>query len=161
MKNRIYEAVSEVLLSIAGSIGVILLISWLLAANDATLETGKAFSSYFSGGQAGLTILAVSGAAFGSLLRHPRKDRLISVLLGLALFIPIIATSFIIGTNPGFSNASITGQTIKILWWLFVAIHALWFFFILTGPVSPDLESADAERESRVNSIKPGAASGA
>ncbi|WP_156505693.1 hypothetical protein, partial [Sulfitobacter sp. HI0054] len=143
------DGFAEIALSVAGSIGAVLLISALLAANDNALKAGAAFARYFEGGQVGLTILAVSGAAFGALLRHPQKDKLASVIMGLVLLIPIIATSVIIGFNPGFVKGGLTDTLLTILWVLYAFIHLLWFIFIVRSPTVPNAQEAGAEQEDR------------
>lgn len=156
--KNLKDGFAEIALSAAGSIGAVWLISALLAANDNTLKTGAAFGQYFEGGQVGLTILAVSGAAFGALLRHPQKDKLGSVIMGLILLIPIIATSVIIGFNPGFIKGGLTDTLLTTLWTLYAFIHLLWFIFIVSSPTVPNAQEAGAEQEDRVASIKRRAA---
>lgn len=152
--RNVKDGFAEIALSVAGSLGAVWLISALLAANDNALKTGVAFGRYFEGGQVGLTILAVSGAAFGALLRHPQKDKLGSVIMGLILLIPIIATSVIIGFNPGFVKGGLTETLLTTLWGLYAFIHLLWFIFIVRSPSVPNAQEAGEVQENRVSSIK-------
>ena len=154
MIRNFKDGVAEIILSVAGSVGAVFLISALLAANDDQLTPSVEFLKYFEGGQVGLTILAVSGAAFGALLRHPQKDKLASVIMGIVLLIPIVATSFIVGMNPGFVRGGLSNTLLTTLWWLFVGIHILWFIFILRSPTVPNAQEAGAEQDDRVSSIK-------
>ncbi|MBO9440242.1 hypothetical protein HKX23_17220 [Sulfitobacter sp. KE29] len=148
------DGFAEIALSIAGSIGVVGLISALLAANDDKLKAGTAFAGYFEGGQVGLTILAVSGAAFGALLRHPQKDKLGSFIMGIILLAPIIATSLIIGLNPGFVTGGLTDTVLLILWCLYALIHLIWFIFIVRSPTVPNAQEAGRVEINRVSTMK-------
>ena len=152
--RNIKDGFAEIMLSVAGSIGAVGLISALIAANDDNLTAGAEFGKYFEGGQVGLSILAVSGAAFGALLRHPQKGKLGSITMGIILLIPIIATSLIIGMNPGFIKGGLTETLLKTLWGLYGFIHILWFIFIIRSPTVPNVQEAGEDQENRVNDIK-------
>lgn len=152
--QRFKEGIAEILLSLAGSIGAVWLISALLALDDRSLTTNQAFHSYFEGGQVGLTILAVSGATFGALLRHPGRDRLWSVVIILILFVPIVGTSFIIGRNPGFTPGNLSAGTLELLWWFYVSIHILWLIFIIRKPNIPNAQQAGEQEKERVGGVK-------
>lgn len=157
--SRFKEGMAEVILSLAGSVGIIWGISALQALNDTQKTTASAFHSYFDGGQVGLTVLAVAGAAFGTLLRLPKGDRLWSVITILILLAPIIGTAFIVGGNPGFVAGELEDGTLNLLWGFYILVHVMWLFFIMRKP--PDLPNAQeaGEKESkRVNRMKEEAA---
>ncbi|MCF7748500.1 hypothetical protein GLP43_13125 [Sulfitobacter sp. M39] len=150
---------AEVILSLAGSVGVIGGISAVQALNDAQMTVGGAFHSYFEGGQVGLTVLAVAGAAFGTLLRLPKGDRLWSVLTILILLAPIIGTAFIVGGNPGFVSGKLTSGTLNLLWVFYILVHLMWLIFIMRRP--PDLPNAQEvgeQEHQRVGGVKERAA---
>jgi hypothetical protein len=152
------KALGEVLASVAGSLGSILLIALIISGQNEKVTVTNSFLSYFSGGQIGLTILSVSGVTFIALLRHRPTHQILSVFLLVFLVGPIAATSIIIGLNPGFRAGGLTDTLLYWLWLLFFGLHILWFFILLLEPTLPTAQQAGQDQENRVNKIKAGAA---
>lgn len=157
--QRFKDGMAEVILSLAGSVGVVWAISLAQALDEQELTTGSVFNSYFEGGQMGLTVLAVAGAAFGTLLRLPKGDRLWSVLTVIILLAPIVVTAFIIGDNPGFSPRELSDGTLRLLWFCFALVHLMWLIFIMRKPPEiPNAQEAGEEQSMRVGGVKGRAA---
>ncbi len=78
--------------------------------------------------------------------------------MGLSLLMPIVATSVIIGFNPGFGKGGLTDTSLTILWIIYAFIHILWLIFIVRSPTVPNAQEAGAEQEDRVSGIKQRAA---
>lgn len=158
--QRFKDGMAEVILSLAGSVGIIWGISAVQALNDVNLTTGQSFHSYFEGGQVGLTVLAVAGAAFGTLLRlPPGGDRLWSVVTILILLAPIIGTAFIVGGNPGFVPGKLQGGTLNLLWAFYILVHVMWLLFIMRKPPDiPNAQEVGEQEHERVDGVKERAA---
>lgn len=157
--GRFKEGMAEVILSVAGSVGILWGISALQALDDASVTTSSAFLKYFEGGQVGLTVLAVAGAALGTLLRLPLGDRLLTVLTGLLLLAPIIGTAVIIGRNPGFASGALKEGTLTLLWGFYILVHVLWLLFIMRKPPEiPNSQEVGKKENERVRGVKERAA---
>jgi len=153
--QRFKDGMAEVILSLAGSVGVVWAISAVQALDQQELTVGGVFSSYFEGGQMGLTVLAVAGAAFGTLLRLPMGDRLLSALIALLLLAPIVITAFIIGDNPGFASDKLSDGKFWLLWVFFIFVHFMWLVFIIRKPPDiPNAQEVGKEESKRVGGVK-------
>ena len=162
MKDLLAEnwknALSEVLASLVGTVGIVLAISTIVAAQGSFGGVAGAFSSYFQSGQLGLPILSISGIVFIALRRHGPHNALVSVILYIFLILPIIITSVVVGMNPGFQDSVLKGPTISLLWWMFVLLHVVWLVVLILQPTVPTPEETGREESARVNNIKRGAA---
>lgn len=118
-------ALSEVLASIIGTLGIVLAIAFILSRQADGITIGASFAQYFTGGQIGLPILSLSGIIFIALRKHGPLNPIMSVLLYVFLLGPIITTAFIIGLNPGFQINILSQSNLSLLWWLFFSLHAL------------------------------------
>ena len=152
------KALSLVLASIVGTLGVVFLISLIVSLQSADLTTTAAFTKYFEGGQIGLPILSLSGIIFITLLRHGRLHPLLSLFLYVLLFAPIIATAFIVGLNPGFRAGELTSSNLYLLWSFYSILLLLWLAVLILEPIVPSPQEAAEAQEDRVNKIKSGAA---
>jgi hypothetical protein len=155
------RALGEVAASLVGALGIVYVISLIYSAQDTSITSGQAFGSYFSGGQIGLAILSVSSVTFISLLRHKPAHQIVSLMLLIFLFGPVVATSIIIGMNPGFVAGGLSKVLLVWMWWMFLGLHILWFIILLLEPTLPNAQQAGQAQEDRVNRIKSGATGGA
>lgn len=144
-------AVSEVLASIVGTIGIILLIAFILSGQSEETNPLIYFHKYFSGGQIGLSILSLSGVVFVALMRHGRFNPLLSFLLYVLFLLPIFFTAIIIGINPGFKDGVIKPTNLSLLWFSFFGLHLLWFVTLVLEPVIPSAEEAGKMQDTRVH----------
>ena len=151
------KALSEVLASVAGTLGIVYLISFIVSQQSDNLAAETSFAVYFRGGQIGLPILALSGIIFIALLRHGRLQPLWAVIIGIFYLGPILATAFIIGLNPGFQTNILAHSNLFLLWVFYCILHLVWFFILMLEPVVPSTQKAAEAEESRVNKIKSGA----
>jgi hypothetical protein len=151
------SAVSEVIASVVGTVGIIWTISLILSLQSGSREVSDLFSTYFSGGQLGLPILALSGVIFIALRRHGRLNAIVSLLLYVFLILPIITTSFLVGINPGFKEKMLGSGNLQLLWAIFFGLHFLWFLILILEPAVLSAQEAGREQEGRVNKIKAGA----
>lgn len=152
------KAFGEVLSSVVSSLGFILLIALILSAQNPPATFWAEFGNYYSGGQIGMSILPVAGVAFMALLRHKATHHVLAVILLVLLVFPIVATSFIIGLNPGFQAGGLKDPLLRWLWIQFFGLHVLWFVILLLEPKIPTAQQAGEDQENRVKNIKPGAA---
>ena len=152
------RALSLVLASIVGTLGVVYLISVAVSLQSDELTTTVVFSKYFDGGQIGLPILSLSGIIFITLLRHGRPHPILSFFLYVWLFCPIIATAIFVGFNPGFQAGQLTSSSLYLLWSFYFALLLLWFLILILEPTVPSAQEAAEAQEGRVNKIKSGAA---
>ncbi|MBE0563187.1 MAG: hypothetical protein IH622_20555 [Ochrobactrum anthropi] len=152
------NAVTEVAASLIGTLGIVFVISGVLAQQNPTASLSSTFMSYFSGGQIGLAVLSLSGVVFIAVLRHGTMGRLTSVFLYIILFLPVIAAAFIVALNPGFQQGGLTEPNLRTLWWVYCGLHGLWFLILLLEPVVPSAEEAGKEEDNRVKQIKMRAA---
>ena len=151
------KALSVVVASIVGTLGIIFLIAFIVSQQSEDLTTTAAFAQYFHGGQIGLPILSLSGIIFIALRTHGRLHPLISVLLYVFFFGPIIATAFIIGLNPGFHTNVLSPSNLWLLWSFYIIFHLLWFIILVLEPTVPSAQDAAQAQEGRVEKIKIGA----
>ena len=148
------DAISEVLASLIGTVGVTALISFVLSLQSSAAGLAAIFGSYFSAGQLGLPILALSGVIFIALRRHGEVNPLVAVGLYIVLVLPTIVTAFVVGMNPGFRLDVLSSSTVSVLWALFMLLHALWLTILLLRPALPSPQEADEEEAERVDGIK-------
>ncbi|WP_421871854.1 hypothetical protein [Nitratireductor rhodophyticola] len=151
-------ALSEVLASIIGTLGIVLAIAFILSRQTDGTTIDASFVQYFTGGQIGLPILSLSGIIFMALRKHGPLNPIVSVSLYVFLLGPIIITAFIIGLNPGFQTNVLSQSNLSLLWWLFFSLHVLWFVILILEPALPTAQEAGKEQDDRVNKIKAGAA---
>ena len=158
MKERLqkngWKAFSEVALSIAGTIGIVLLISVILSLQSESSSIGSVFGKYFSGGQIGLSVLSLSGIIFMVLLRHGQIHQAVSVLLYFVFVLPLLATAVIVGLNPGFLEGKLNTGTLWFLWLIYIGMHILWLVILLLDPAVPSAQAAGKAEQDRVNDIK-------
>lgn len=157
LQNNWGSAFSEVFASIVGTLGIIVVISFILSLQADASNLQSTFSVYFSGGQLGLPILSLSGIIFIALRNHGPLHPITSLLLYILFLIPIIATAFMIGLNPGFQAAQLHSANLTLLWVFFIGLHVLWLLILLLEPTVPSAQEAAEAQESRVNKIKGGA----
>ncbi|MBB5221230.1 hypothetical protein HNP73_001151 [Amaricoccus macauensis] len=157
LKKNWGRACSEVLSSVVGSLGFIYVIAIILSIQNPPSSIGNQFSKYFAGGQITMSILPVAGVAFMALLRHKATHQVLALILLITLVFPIVATSFIIGLNPGFETGGLKSPLLTWLWVQFFGLHVLWFIILLLEPKIPTAQQAGEDQENRVNSIKLGA----
>ena len=162
MKERIKKnwgnAIAEVGVSIAGTLGVVYLIALIFSqqANGATV--GVTFTSYFEGGQISLPILSLAGLIFIALFRRHRRPHPVLAWVLFSIFVlPIIATAFMIGLNPGFQAGALGPTNLVTLWLVYGAFHILWFSVLILEPIPPSMEEVSKAQDERVNKIKLGA----
>jgi len=152
------EALTEVLASLIGTLGIVFVIAFILSGQ---IEGGKVLSSfnrYFNEGQIGLSVLSISGVMFLALRRHGKLNAIMSIILYLCFVVPIVATAFLIGLNPGFEKEVLTDTNVSLLWKFYFGLHLLWFFFLALQPIIPSSEEAGAAEKNRVNDIAKRAA---
>ena len=77
--------------------------------------------------------------------------------LFVIFLLPVIATAFMIGLNPGFEAGGLGPANLNILWLVYAAFHALWFSVLVFERVVPSVEEASKAQERRVRGIKTGA----
>ena len=150
-------ALSEVLASIIGTLGIVFLIALIVSQQLDDITSPTAFTDYFQGGQIGLPILSLSGIIFIAIRRHGRIHQLWSLLLYVFFLGPIIATAIIIGLNPGFKTHVLTSSNLSLLWLFYCCLHVLWFLILVLEPTVPTVQEAADAQEGRINKIKAGA----
>lgn len=158
VKKNLWKAVSEVGVSIIGSVGVVLGISWLIALGPNSTSGWAVFGSYFDGGEIGLSILSLSGAIYLMLNRIGQTHEGLAIPIYLACFAPVIIAAFIVGSNPGFDPVKITTGQLVVLAILYIAVHLFWFLLLLSQPVLQSPEESSEAQESRVKGIAARAA---
>lgn len=151
------HALTEVLASVFGTLGFVLLIAIIASLQSDNLNTPTAFFGYFLGGQIGLPILALSGIIFIAIRQHGRIRRLWSLILYIFFLGPIMATAFIVGLNPGFKPDVLSSSNLSLLWIFYFVLHFLWFLILVFEPKIPTAQAAADAQEDRVRAIKAGA----
>ena len=146
------DSLTEVTASLIGTLGIVLVIAFILSGQD-TEDVSTSFFRYFNEGQIGLSSLAVSGVMFLSLRKHGKINSLVSMLLYAFFIIPILATAFIIGLNPGFEKNVLVDVNVSRLWMFYFWLHFLWFLIRVFEPAIPSGEVAGAKENERVKSI--------
>jgi hypothetical protein len=149
-----WKALSEVVLSIAGTIGIFFLISCILALQSPSSTIGNIFGQYFSGGQIGISVLSLSGIILTILLGYGPIHKAVSVLLYVIFFFPLLATALIIGLNPGFLGGKLNSGSLTILWFVYFGMHILWFVILILEPEVPSAQVTGKAEQDRVNDIK-------
>ena len=161
MKERLAKnfktALPEVVASLIGTLGVVFIISFILSQQADGETLANTFEQYFKGGQIGLSILAVSGIIFIALGRHRPLNQFISLGLYAVLLVPMMATAFVIGLNPGFQENVLKDANLQFLWVVYLGFHVLWFLILLLAPEIPSAQEVGQQQEERVNRIKAGA----
>ena len=152
------DALTEVLASLLGTLGIVFVIALIISGQAGTGGVWPAFNRYFNEGQIGLSALSISGVMFLALRKHGKMNPIISILLYLLFFIPVLATSFIIGLNPGFEKDVLKEVNIYRLWDFYIWLHMLWFVILALEPSIPSGEEASAAEDRRVKSIAQKAA---
>jgi hypothetical protein len=147
------DALTEVLASLLGTLGIVLLIAFVLSGQSNEAETSSAFSRYFSGGQIGLSVLAVSGLMFLALRKHGSMSSITSIAIYILFLGPVFATAFIVGLNPGFEKSVLSEINLSRLWFFYFWLHILWFFILLLEPIILSGEEAGAAEKKRVSGI--------
>ena len=163
MKERIKKnwgnALAEVGVSIAGTLGVVFLIALVFSQQTDDMTVGGSFGAYFQGGQISLPILSLSGLIFLAMFRrHGRPHPVLAWVLFVIFLLPIITTAIMIGLNPGFQAGGLGPANLVILWLVYGAFHILWFSVLIFEPIAPSMQRASKAQEDRVNEIKAGAA---
>ena len=153
VKKNWWKAVSEVGVSIIGSVGVVLGISWLIALSPHSASGWSVFGSYFDGGEIGLSILSLSGAIYIMLNRVGQIHEGFAIPIYLACFAPVIIAAFIVGSNPGFDPLKISTGQLVVLAILYIVVHLFWFLLLLWQPVLQTPEESGEEQEKRVKGI--------
>lgn len=150
VKKNLWKAISEVGVSIIGSIGIVFCISWLIALGPKSASGWVVFASYFDGGEIGLSILSLSGAIYLMLNRLGQTHEGLAIPIYLACFAPVIIAAFIVGTNPGFDPVKISVAQLVVLGILYFAVHLFWFLLLLSQPVLQSPEESGQAQEDRV-----------
>ena len=156
MRERVKKnwsvALAEVGVSVAGTLGVVYLIAFIVSLQPDSLTAGESFATYFQGGQISLPILSYSGIIFLALFR--RQGKTPNPVFAWWLYVvyggPIIATAIIIGLNPGFKPDVLGAGNLTFLWVLYAALHVLWFLVLVFEPVVPSAQEAARTQEDRV-----------
>lgn len=145
--------------SIAGTLGVVFLIAFVVSQQRNDLSVSASFSQYFHAGQVSLPILSLSGIIFVALFRrYSALSPLLAMILYVVFLGPIIATAFIVGLNPGFQDNVLAPSNLLLLWLFYWIFHMLWFLILLLEPAVPSAREAAVAQDTRVNEIKAGAA---
>ena len=152
------DALTEVLASLLGTLGIVFVIALILSGQTGTGDVWPAFHRYFNEGQIGLSVLSISGVMFLALRKHGKMNSIISISLYALFVVPVLATSFIIGLNPGFEKDILKEINVSRLWWFYFWLHLLWFFILALEPSIPSGEEAGAAEDRRVKSIAEKAA---
>lgn len=153
IKKNWWKAVSEVGVSVIGSVGIVFGISWLIALGPDSEPGMKVFTSYFDGGEIGLSVLSLSGAIYLMLNRIGQAHEGLAIPIYLACFAPVIVAAFIVGSNPGFDPLKIGAGQLVVLGILYVTVHLFWFLLLLSQPVLQTPEESGAAQEDRVKGI--------
>lgn len=151
-------ALTEVLASLLGTLGIVLIIAFVLSGQSDETATLSAFFRYFSGGQIGLSVLAVSGLMFLALRKHGSMSAIASIAIYILFLGPVLATAFIVGLNPGFEGLVLSEINLSRLWIFYFWLHFLWLLILLLAPTIPSGEAAAAAERKRVKSIAEKAA---
>lgn len=152
------EAVTEVLASLIGTLGIVFVIAFILSGQIDEGDVATSFSRYFNDGQIGLSVLSISGVMFLALRKHGKLNAIMSIVLYTSFIIPIVATAFLIGLNPGFEKDVLSATNVSLLWKFYFGLHCLWFLILALEPIIPSSEEASAAEKIRVNNIAKKAA---
>lgn len=152
------DALTQVLASILGTLGIIFVIALIISGQNSSNSIWPEFHRYFNEGQIGLSILSISGIIFLAMRKYGKMSQIVSVLVYILFFGPVIATSFIIGLNPGFEKGIIKEANLFLLWCFYFALHLLWLCILVFEPNIPSGEEAGAAEDRRVKSIAEKAA---
>lgn len=158
LKRNWKVAVAEVLLSLLGTVGVVIVVATIVASQTTKQEVAATFLGYFEGGQLSLPILALLGTVFLAIRRHGRISALSSTFVYVFLFGPAFVAALIVGLNPGFKPAVLSPTNLSLLWWAYLILHTVWLLSLLLEPVMPTAQEAGKEEDDRVNKIKGKAA---
>jgi hypothetical protein len=145
-------------MSLLGTIGIVLIVAIVVAAQMKKPDVFVTFGGYFDGGQLSLPILALSGIVFLAVRRHGPIHQVITVVLYVFFFGPIIAAALMVGVNPGFKPSALSLTNLTILWWSYFILHVVWLITLLLEPVLPTAEEAARQEDDRVSKIKERAA---
>lgn len=85
-------------------------------------------------------------------------NSIVSILLYALFIVPVLATAFIIGLNPGFEKHILREVNVSRLWMFYLWLHFLWFFFLALKPNILSGEEAGAAENKRVAGIAKRAA---
>lgn len=151
------DALTEVLASLLGTLGIVLVIAFILSGQN-TQSVSESFIRYFNEGQIGLSVLSISGVMFLALRKHGKMTSIASILLYILFIVPVVATAFIIGLNPGFEKGVLKEVNVSRLWWFYLWLHFLWFVILVLEPIIPSGEAAGAAEDKRVRGIAEKAA---
>jgi hypothetical protein len=152
------EALTEVLASLIGTLGLVFVIAFILSGQIEEGKIASSFYRYFNEGQIGLSVLSISGVMFLALRKHGKLSAIMSIILYLCFIVPIVATAFLIGLNPGFEKDVLTGTNVSLLWKFYFGLHLLWFLILAFRPIIPSSEEAGAAENKRVSNIAKKAA---
>ena len=159
IKKNWGDALAEVGVSVAGTLGVVFLIALIFSQQTSGLTIGASFGQYFQGGQISLPILSLSGIIFLTMFRkHGRPHPVLAWALFSIFFLPVIGTAFMMGLNPGFEAGGLGPTNLLALWSVYGAFHLLWFSVLIFEPIARSQEEAGEEQEERIKRIKAGAA---
>ena len=158
LKKNWARALTDVCASIGGTLGVVMLIAFIVSLQPNEQTASASFASYFQGGQIGLPILSLSGVVLLALVRGNKKPHpVFAFVLSAIVLLSAIGTAFSIGLNPGFAADRLGPQNLDLLWSFYGLLHLLWFFALIAEPSIPSPQEAAEEQESRVEKIKQGA----
>lgn len=153
LRKNWWKAVAEVSVSVVGSVGIVFIISWVIALGPQNATAWSVFTSYFDGGQIGLSILSLSGAIYLMLNRIGRTHESLTILIYIAFFLPVIVAAIILGSNPGFDPTKIGAGQLITLAILYVIVHVVWFVLLLSQPALPTPQQSGEKQEDRVKSM--------
>ena len=151
--NNWKDALTEVLASFLGTLGIVFVIALVLSGQTGSGDVWPSFYRYFNEGQIGLSVLSISGVMFLALRKHGKMNSIASIALYILFVVPVLATSFIIGLNPGFEKGVLKEVNVSRLWGFYLWLHLLWFFILALEPSIPSGEEAGAAEDKRVKSI--------
>lgn len=138
LKQNLWKAVSEVGVSVIGSLGIVLIISGLISLGPEAKSGWAVFKSYFDGGEIGLSVLSLSGAIYLLLNRLGQQHEGMGLPIYLLSFLPVIIAAFIVGSNPGFEPTKIGNGQLVVLGLLYLIVHVFWFILLLVQPPLPN-----------------------
>lgn len=162
IKQNWKNAATEVGTSIVGSIGLLILISFVISLDDNTKTAWGVFASYFDGGELGLSILSLSGVIYILLMKYReghedqsrKKDKEGQGFWSYILFFaPVILAAFIVGNNPGFDPSKIGSGKLMFLSVLYVLVHLVWLYLLLTKPILSSPEEIGTREDKNVDDI--------
>lgn len=137
LKQNLWKAVSEVGVSVIGSLGIVLIISGLISLGPEAKSGWAVFKSYFDGGEIGLSVLSLSGAIYLLLNRLGQQHEGLGLPIYIFSFLPVIVAALIVGSNPGFEPTEIGYGQLVVLGLLYLIVHVVWFVLLLLQPPLP------------------------